>query len=333
MSNVLKNRHEIVFFIQAKNTNYNGDPDLENAPRTDFESERGYMTDVSIKSRIRRYVQDALNGKEGYEVFVKDGQNLNRAIAECVLEAGDGKTDKKSKNTEEASAVAGRRFYDVRTFGAVMSTGANAGQVQGPVQFDMPLSKDPVQLINATISRCAYAEDKGLDLAAYEKESNERDDSKKRTLGKKAFAAYALFEAHAFVSANLAQKSGFTEEDLNYLLEAILNMYEFQTSASKAGMSVVGPVIIFKHVGTSDSNNAEQKAREALLGCAPSQKLFKLIDVHKKEDVEFPRDYTDYEASVNVSKLPAGVEIGFKYDAFGPVKEHIAADDEWFKEL
>ena len=334
MIEIVKNRHEIVFFIEAKNTNYNGDPDMENIPRVDYETGLGYMTDVSIKSRVRRYIQDTVN-KPGYEIFVKDKANLNKAIAECAVKAASGdENSKKSHSVDDASTAARERFYDVRAFGGVLTTGANAGQIQGPIQISMPLSKDPVQTIDATITRCSYADGKSLDMEEYDKIEAKTPDDKKRTMGKKAFASYALFEVHVFVSANLAGKSGFTEEDLSLFMEAIMNMYNYQTSSSKAGMSVVGPMIVFKHVGTINNNTEEQRAREALLGCCSAQKLFALIDVHKKENVEYPREYTDYEASVSVTKLPAGVKIGFKQNPYRAVEwvenyGEIPKDIEW----
>lgn len=332
--NEIKNRYELVFWVEARNCNYNGDPDFDNAPRVDAESGLGYMTDVSIKRKVRDYVGTAFSGITGYEIHVSNGKNLNRDIAECVIEASGDDKPAKGKKTNEASAIARKRFYDVRTFGGVMSTGLNAGQIQGPVQFSMPLSYDEVQTCSASITRLAYVEKDSTDLSVYDAYDETLDSSKKRTMGRKTFCPYALFECHAFVSANLARKSGFSEDDLNVLLEAILNMYNFQTSASKAGMQVVGPVVIFKHVGTADAeSNPTMKEREALLGCTSAQKLFNLINVSKKDEVNFPRAYTDYNASIAISKLPAGVEIGFKYEPFGSITwGHIAENDEWLTE-
>jgi CRISPR-associated protein Csd2 len=333
MSNAIKNRHEIVFFIQAKQSNYNGDPDFDNLPRIDLQTNHGYMTDVSIKRLVRDYITNAFAGKEGYDIFVKNSVNMNRNIASCVIEASGNEKVTKGKKSAEAGEIAKKKFYDVRTFGGVLSTGLNAGQIQGAVQFDMPISYDEVQVSSVTLTRVAYTDKEFTSLEEYDAYDKTIDDDKKRTMGKKSICSYALFECHAFVSANLAQKNGFSEEDLDVLLESILNMYNYQTSASKNGVSVVGPVIIFKHIGTTDDNNVEQKAREALLGCTSAQKLFKLINVVKKDNVDYPRDYTDYEASIALSKLPAGVKVGFKYDPFAPVIwDHVDIDDEWFKE-
>ena len=329
----IKNRYELVFLLEARQCNYNGDPDMDNLPRIDFQTNRGFMTDVCLKRRIRDYIADTCHGREGFDIFVRNGQNLNKSIAECVIAASDGEA-MVGKKSEEASEVAKRKFYDVRTFGGVMSTGLNAGQVQGAVQFSMPQSYDEVQCQSATLTRLAYADGKFTELSEYDKLDKSMDDDKKRTMGKKSFCSYALFECRAFVSANLAQKNGFSEEDLDLLLEAILNMYEYKTSASKAGMSVVGPVIIFQHVGHAGNNSPDNQAREALLGCAPAQKLFALLSVNKKSDVMYPRSYQDYEAVINTSGLPAGIRVGFKYNAFDVIKwDHIdSKQNEWLKE-
>lgn len=332
MNNTLENRHEIVFWVEARNCNYNGDPDFDNSPRQIFETQHGFMTDVSLKRKVRDYVATAFGCKEGLDIFVKSGCNLNRNIAECVIEASGKEKVAKSKNTAEASFIAAKKFWDVRTFGGVMSTGLNAGQLQGAVQFDMPISYDEVQTQTATITRLAYADKDFTELSKYDEHDASLPDDKKRTIGKKAFANYALFECHAFVSANLAQKNGFTEDDLNILLESLMNMFSYQTSASKAGMSVVGPVVVFKHIGTNGDNNPEQNAREALLGCCSAQRLFKLLDVHKKDGVTYPQTYEDYDATIDIKNIPNGVIVGFKYSPFSDVIWG-SVNDEWLKEL
>ena len=328
----IKNRHELVFWVEARNCNYNGDPDFDNLPRVDINTNLGIMTDVSIKRRLRDYVDAAFNGKKGFDIFVRNGSNLNRQIAECVIEASGDEAVEKGKKVQEASVVAKKRFWDVRTFGGVLSTGLNAGQIQGPVQFNMPMSYDVVETSSITLSPVAYRDKEYTEIEKYDEFDKTLDSNAKRTFGKKTSAAYALFECHAFISANLANKTGFSENDMNVLLEGILNMFNFQTSASKAGMQVVGPVIVFKHVGTS--TDADAKAREALLGCTSAQKLFNLISVNKKDGVEFPRSYNDYNASIAISKLPHGVEVGFKYEPFAPIVwNHVDGDsDEWLKE-
>lgn len=331
--NNLKNRYEIVFFVQAKNCNPNGDPDMGNLPRIDFDTNKAYMTDVSIKRKIRDYILEKFDGAYGNDIFVRSGVNLNKAIAECNMKANDGKIEK-GKNSSNARKYACEKFYDIRAFGGVLSTGANAGQVQGVVQFDMPVSIDKATDNEITISRMAYTEElpKAKTLEDYDNFDATLDDNKKRTFGKKTFVPFALFECHAFVSATLANQTGFSEEDLNTLLEAICNMYEFRKSASKNGIGIVGPVIVFKHIGTQHSNNSDQNEKEAILGCAPAQKLFKLIKVEKKDNIEFPRNYEDYNVTINLSKLPNGVTVGFKENPFDEISwGH--TDNEWIKEL
>lgn len=332
MSNI-ENRYELLFFIEAKNCNYNGDPDFDNLPRIDFETNKGYMTDVAIKRKIRDYIKEAYNGESGCEIFVQNGHNLNKGIAECVIEASNGGKVEKGKKSIEAGEIAKKRFWDVRTFGGVLSTGLNAGQIQGAVQFNMPISYDEVETNQISITRLAYTEKEFTELGKYDEYDKTLDDSSKRTIGKKTFSPYALFECRAFVSGNLAQKNGFSEKDLDMLLEAILNMYSFQTSASKAGMSVVGPVIIFKHIGNSDESNVEQRKREALLGCCHAQKLFGTVSVKKNDTVKFPRNYTDYSASIDMSKIPSSVNVGFKWEPFSKIEWNELREDEWFKKL
>lgn len=333
MSNVIKNRHEIVFFIQAKNCNPNGDPDYDNLPRLDYDTEKAMITDVAIKRKIRDYIETRCDNVDGYDIFVKESTNLNRAIAECNMKANGG-TIKKNGKSEDAANVAKQKFFDVRTFGGVLSTGVNAGQIRGCVQVEMANSFDKVNQESTTITRVAYADGEYKSLSEYDKDWEDKEDSKKRTMGKKTYIPYGLFECHMYISANVAQQNNFTEDDLNLLLEAIMNMYEYQSSASKAGMGVVGPVVIFKHIGTQHENNEKQNENESLLGCVAAHKLFKLIDVHKKDDVKFPRDFTDYEATISISKLHKGVQVGFKYNPFDDIVwNHLSEDDEWFKEL
>lgn len=333
--NAIKNKMEVVFFISCEMSNYNGDPDFADAPRTIFQNGHGFMTDVSIKRRIRDYIQDAMAGTPGYDIFVRNAVNINRQIAGCVIEASGDEPVIKGKKAVEAAEIAKKKFFDVRCFGAVMTTGINAGQVNGAVQIRIPQSYDPVQIENVAITRLAYTEKDFTTLEAYDEYDKTIDDDKKRTMGEKPVCVYALFPCHVFVSANLAQKNGFSEKDFNLLLESIMNMYSYQTSASKSGMSIVGPVIVFKHVGRSDDNNVEQKEREALLGCVPTQRLLRLIDVHKKDGVETPISHTDYDATINVSALPSGVEVGFKYGAFEDIQwgHTDATADDWMKEI
>ena len=219
-------------------------------------------------------------------------------------------------------------YYDVRTFGAVMSTGPNAGQVRGPVQLSFGKSLDPILPLDISITRMAVAKGDTLDEAIQvEKESSE---DTLRTMGRKQFIPFGLYEVRGFVSANLAAETGFDDADLKVLFEAILNMYEHDHSSSKGQVSVVSPLIIFKHIGTD--SDPEQRARQAKLGCAPAHKLFDLVRVSKKESVAYPRSYRDYDATVKLDRVPAGVQIGFQSDPFGEIVwDKLPETEEWFQ--
>ena len=331
----IKNRYEIMFIIEAEMCNHNGDPDMGNLPRVDEETQHGILTDVAVKRRIRNYIQDAFEGVDGMEILMRNGTSLNRAIAEEAVPAKketleDNETLRVLR-TQERMCL---RYWDVRTFGGVLSTGMNAGQVRGAVQLTLCRSADPIHIEDMTITRMCYTTSGGNDkvsedvLAQLKDEEAKRADDAKRTMGEKKIEAYGLYVVKASVSAGFAAKTGFTEADLNALFEAILQCYNHDISSSKMGMNVISPVIIFKHVGTQHANNAAEKAREAKLGCAPAHKLFDLLKVRKKEDVEFPRSKGDYDISLSMD-TPDGVEIGIKESPFGPVvwgKENILAE-------
>ncbi len=305
---------------------------MGNTPRIDPETLQGLITDVATKRRIRNYVQMAHEGEPGMEMIIQQATNINRHIAHAKKEAGmEGAKDKES-------VYAGRRkacelFYDVRTFGAVMSTGPNAGQVRGPVQITFGISRDPILPMDVSITRMASADKLKTGtpetLEEYENLEKNADEDKLRTMGRKQLIPFGLYEIRGFISANLAAETGFDEEDLKTLFEAILNMYEHDRSASKGEMAVVSPLIIFKHVGTD--SDAEQRVRQAKLGCAPAHKLFDLVKVTKKAAVAYPRSYRDYDAVVKLDKVPSGVRIGFKPDPFSPIVWDALPDGEdWF---
>ena len=223
-------------------------------------------------------------------------------------------------------------FYDVRAFGAVMSTGPNAGQVRGPVQITFGKSLDTVLPLDISITRMATAEDVKngeQSVENYKKMEETSSEDALRTMGRKQIIPFGLYEVRGFVSANLAEETGFDDKDLNVLFEAILNMYEHDHSASKGEMAVVSPLIIFRHVGTD--TDAAQRIRQAKLGCAPAHKLFDLVKVTKKASVSYPRSYRDYDALVSLDRVPKGVQIGFKPSAFEPVVwDALPADEDWF---
>lgn len=307
----IENRYEFLFYIQCVNGNPNGDPDMGNAPRIDPQDMHGYITDVAIKRRIRNYVQTAYAGQNGMEMLVKSATNLNTAIAVAKEKAGLALSAKGREDVYKARQKACQLYYDVRTFGAVMSTGPNAGQVRGPVQLTFARSVDPVLPLDIAITRMAKAADvKDAKTAEdYLKNQMEQDEDTLRTMGRKQLIPYGLYEARGFVSANLANETGFDDEDLNILWEAILNMYEHDRSASKGEMSVVTPLIIFRHVGTD--SDLSQRKRQSMLGCAPAHRLFDLVGIARKGDVEYPRSYRDYACNVSLEKRANGVDIGF----------------------
>ena len=315
----INNRYEFMFYIQCVNGNPNGDPDMGNAPRMDPEDMHGYITDVAIKRRIRNYIQTAFEGQDGMSIIMQNATNVNKAIAKAKENAGVefGAKDKDSiyKARKEACAM----FYDVRTFGAVMSTGPNAGQVRGPVQLTFAKSVDPILPLDISITRMCKTEDvKGAESAEdYEKAEQKADLESLRTMGRKQFISYGLYEARGFISANLAEETGFDESDLKALFEAVLNMYEHDRSASKGEMSVVSPLIIFKHVGTD--SDEKQRERQSKLGCAAAHKLFELVNIEKKKEIEIARDYRDYDIKISMSGIPNGVEVGFLEEAFGEI--------------
>lgn len=286
----IKNRYEFVILFDVENGNPNGDPDAGNMPRTDPESGYGMVTDVCLKRKIRNYVELAKENCAGYRIYVKDGVPLNRSDKEaCAYVGVEPEKLKEAKKKEENLDEKLRdfmcqNFYDIRTFGAVMTTfvkGAlNCGQVRGPVQLGFSRSIDPVLPQEVTITRTAI--------------TTEADAEKKGTeMGRKYIVPYALYRCEGYISANLARKTtGFSEEDLSLLWEAILNMFEHDRSAARGKMAV-RELIVFRH--------------DSELGNAPAHKLFDLIRVEKKAGVAAPRGYADYTVTVDETHLPQGV--------------------------
>lgn len=323
----IENRYEFLFYIQCRNGNPNGDPDMGNCPRTDPQDLHGYITDGAIKRRIRNYVQTAYADADGMQMLVRSASNINTGIARAKELAGM-ELSAKGKN----AVYAGRRkacelFYDVRTFGAVMSTGPNAGQVRGPVQLSFARSLDPIQSLDISITRMANAVEVKDAKSAADYESWEADQAEDtlRTMGRKQLIPYGLYEAHGFISANLAQETGFDEKDLRALFEAILNMYEHDRSASKGEMSVITPLVIFRHTGTD--SDLEQRKRQARLGCASAHRLFELVQVEKKPEVAFARSWRDYQATIRLDARPAGVDVGFLCSPYGEIVWNAVPED------
>lgn len=294
MAEVLKNRYEFVILFDVENGNPNGDPDAGNMPRVDPETGLGLVTDVCLKRKIRNYVETVREDEPGYRIYIKDSVPLNRSDAEACQYLGVGSDEKSLKAAKKADADLDRKlrdwmcqnFFDIRTFGAVMTTfvkGAlNCGQVRGPVQLGFARSVEPVAPQEVTITRVAI--------------TTEADAEKKGTeMGRKFIVPYGLYRCEGYVSANLARKTtGFTEDDLELLWEAILNMFELDHSAARGKMAVQ-ELIIFRH--------------DTELGCAPAHRLFDLVQVERKKDsAGIPaRSFRDYIVRVDTDRLPEGV--------------------------
>ena len=288
MSEPIKNRYDFVILFDVENGNPNGDPDAGNMPRVDPETGLGLVTDVCLKRKIRNFVEDVKEDADGYRIYIKDQVPLNRSDAEALSALGVDKDLKAAKKNDpdldrKIRDYMCSHYYDIRAFGAVMTTfvkGAlNCGQVRGPVQLGFARSIDPILPQEVTITRIAI--------------TTEADAEKKGTeMGRKYIVPYGLYRAEGYVSANLARKvTGFSEEDLQLLWQAILNMFENDHSAARGKMAV-RELIVFKH--------------ESELGNAPAYKLFDAVQVERREDVDVPRRYSDYIVTVD-ENLPAGV--------------------------
>jgi CRISPR-associated protein Csd2 len=315
----IANRYEFIYFIECINGNPNGDPDAGNSPRIDPQDMHGLISDVAVKRRLRNYVQIARSGEPGYNIVVQQATNINKFIAEAWEKSG-GDLAAKKKGKESVGAARDwmcKNYYDVRTFGAVLSTGANAGQVRGPVQLPFLRSVDPILPLDVSITRMAVAEQPAgvSSFKEYEEWEAKQEEDKLRTMGRKQLIPYGLYVGYGYISANLAEQTGFSEADLGLLWEALLGMYEHDRSASKGQMSTIAPLIVFCHRGT-DSDD-EQRKRQARLGCAPAHKLFDLVTIERL--AEQPRSFRDYRLIVNAAGVPAGVELGYvaPRDGFG----------------
>lgn len=320
MRKPIANRYEFMYFFDCVNGNPNGDPDSGNSPRIDPQDMHGLVSDVAIKRRIRNFVQVARGNETPYSIFIQHSTNLNKPIAKAH-EATGGIPEKATiDKVRAAQKWLCDNFYDIRTFGAVLSTGPNAGQVRGPVQLAFSRSASPILPMDVSITRMAVADSpKGVassaDYAQWEK--NQPEDTL-RTMGRKALIPYGLYVGQGFISANLARETGFSDEDLELFWDALLGMFEQDRSSSKGFMSTLEPVIIFRHVGTD--SDAGQREKQAILGCAPAHKLFDLANIQLKSGVTVPRKRTDYMVTLKASAVPKGVEIGFAVMEDGKVK-------------
>ena len=307
----IQNRYEFLYLFDCENGNPNGDPDAGNSPRIDPEDMHGLVSDVALKRRVRNFIQTSFDNKAPNSIFIEHATNLNKPITKAHELTGGSPTGGATRGQVNAAKDwMCQTFFDIRTFGAVMSTGANAGQVRGPVQFSFARSVDPILPMDASITRMAVAEKvSGAKTAAdYEKWENEQEEDKLRTMGRKALIPYGLYVAKGFISANLAKGTGFSEEDLKSLWEALLNMYDHDRSASKGMMSCRG-LYVFKHVGTD--TDPQQRIKQAMLGCAPAHKLLDkgaIVEIVRKS-ANSPRSFADYEVIVHEKHLLKGVEL------------------------
>ncbi len=319
MTQAITNRYEFLFLFDCENGNPNGDPDAGNSPRLDPEDMHGLVSDVALKRRVRNYVQLARGNEAPNAVFVEHASALNAPIAAAHEATGGMPAVKSGKWAATKDKVAAARiwmcqtFFDVRTFGAVMSTGPNAGQVRGPVQIAFARSVNPILPLDISITRMATTDDnvkagEGVTSQDYRDWEASQPEDKLRTMGRKSLIPYGLFRGKGFISAHLARQTGFTTDDLKLLFEAILNMYEHDRSASKGTMTVRQPVYVFKHVGTD--TDAQQRQRQAMLGCAPAQVLFEqVISVSRKPGIDAARRFDDYQVTVDREQVPVGVEL------------------------
>ena len=299
MSETIKNRYEFVVLFDVENGNPNGDPDAGNMPRIVPESRLGLVTDVCLKRKIRNYVETVKEEEPGFQIYIREDVPLNRSDRTACESLGIHETDEKKvtdglkklkKNDPDADLKIRdymcQNFYDIRTFGAVMTTfvkaSLNCGQVRGPVQIGFARSIDPIISQEVTITRVAITTEKDA-------------ENKSTEMGRKSIVPYGLYRAEGYVSANLARKvTGFSEEDLELLWEAIINMFENDHSAARGKMAV-RELIIFKH------------SKE--LGDCPAYKLFDAVEVKKNDDIIYPRNYKDYTVKIHQDQIPESVEV------------------------
>ena len=301
MNNPLTNPHDFLLLFEVTNGNPNGDPDAGNLPRLDPNTNRGIVSDVCLKRKVRNYVEQfapARNGN-GFSIFIRQGPALERTINKAVEE--------NNKDAEAAVRWLCREFFDIRAFGGVLSVGHEVmkgsayGQLRGPVQFTFGQSFHPITPLEISITRCV--------------QTTIKEEDKERTMGNKHIVPYALYAAKGYVSPAFAERTGFTQLDLDLLFEALLHMFEHDRSAARGEMVVRG-LYDFEHVGTQHENNAEQNRREARLGCAHAHKLFEGITVKLKEGREFPESFADYEVTCSwtADNLPKGVKLHKRHE-------------------
>jgi CRISPR-associated protein Csd2 len=288
MSQSIQNRYDFVYLFDCKDGNPNGDPDAANAPRIDPQDMHGLVSDVCLKRKVRNFVQLAKSGAEGFDIFIQQSAVLNDRIQKAHDDLGHNIDTKKGTTRDQVGAARAKmcsRYYDVRTFGAVMSTGVNAGQVRGPVQLSFSRSIDPVLPLDVSITRMAVAEAKNA-------------ETPNQTMGRKNLIPYGLYRCHGFISAHLARDTGFTEADLELFWQALSMMFDHDRSAARGTMAPQ-KLIVFKHA--------------TALGNAPAHKLFERITVALNPKLQTAsraaRQFADYDVTMDEQKLPVGITV------------------------
>lgn len=281
----IEKRYDFVFLFDVQDGNPNGDPDAGNLPRIDLQTGEGLVTDVCLKRKVRNFIQMTQND-EHHDIFIREKIILNDLIAEAHQQDEVKDKPKGKERTESARQYMCKRYYDIRTFGAVLTTGENAGQVRGPVQLTFSRSIEPIVTLEHTITRSAPA--KEIEIPKPEDSEEEKAKKERGRMGRKFTVPYGLYRCHGFISAHFAKQTGFSENDLELFWQALVNMFDHDHSAARGQMNARG-LYVFEH-----SNN---------LGDAPADSLFKRIQIAKKDGVEVARNFDDYTVSVDETNL------------------------------
>ena len=284
MSELIKNRYDFALLFDVTDGNPNGDPDAGNLPRVDAETGMGLVTDVCLKRKVRNFIQIIKGSEKPYDIFIKENAILNHLIDESHEQEEVKSKEKTGDKTDAARKWMCSKYFDIRTFGAVLSTGKNAGQVRGPVQFTFGRSIDPVVALEHSITRMAVATE-----AEAEKQGGDN-----RTMGRKFTVPYGLYFSKGFISPHLAAQTGFNEDDLSLFWEALINMFDQDHSAAR-GMMSTRKLIVFKHA--------------TALGNAASYKLFDAINIERKDMSKPARTFDDYTVTIDKTSIPLGVEV------------------------
>lgn len=299
MNNPIKNRYEFIYLFDVRNGNPNGDPDNANSPRMDFETQNGWVSDVCLKRKIRNFITLAKTGEDGtpedgYDIYVKERSILNMTHQKAYDALGlkvekNTKAQEKNDMSDKARQWMCQTYFDVRMFGAVMTTGVNCGQVRGPVQLTFASSIDPIVPQEQSVTR----------MAVTTEDESEKQAGSNRTIGRKDIVPYGLYRTHGFISPAFANQTGFSEKDLELLFQSLEQMLDHDHSAARGEMNPRA-LLVFKH------NTA--------LGNAPSHKLFEAVTVRRKQEVEVARAFSDYEIKYNNNQLDEVVKSGSEKD-------------------